>query len=132
MRKKFYTQEEYFGISNCIFNFNCLALVVSDILGGGSQLYTKGAYAPSVYSAPKKYRVLRHEVCSRNLCVVGFREIAACSRIFGQNTKFLMILSTTTGENRFLLVLWVCNFKYFNILCVHSTHRSSRLVLCDT
>ena len=33
-RKKFYTQNEYFGISNCIFNFNFLAVVVSEILGG--------------------------------------------------------------------------------------------------
>ena len=32
--KKFYTQNEYFGISNCIFNFNFLALVVSEISGG--------------------------------------------------------------------------------------------------
>jgi len=46
----------------------------------------------------QKYCVLRHKVCSRNLRVVGFREIAACSRIFGQNTKFLIILSTTTGR----------------------------------
>jgi len=30
----FYTQDEYFGISNCVFNFNFLALVVSEILGG--------------------------------------------------------------------------------------------------
>ena len=43
--------------------------------------------------------------------VVGFCEIAACSRIFGQNTKSLIILSTATGENRFVLVLWICNFK---------------------
>ena len=41
--KKLY-QNEYFGISSCVFNFNFLALVVSDILGG-SQIYTKG-YAP--------------------------------------------------------------------------------------
>jgi len=34
-------------------------------------------------------------------CVVGFCEIAACSRIFGQNTKSLIILSTATGEYRF-------------------------------
>ena len=43
--KKIYTQNEYFGISNCIFNFNFLALVVSEILGG-SQIYTREAYTP--------------------------------------------------------------------------------------
>jgi len=32
--KNFYTQNEYFGISNCIFNFHFLALVVSEISGG--------------------------------------------------------------------------------------------------
>jgi len=31
--KFFFTQSEYFTISNCVFNFNILALVVSDILG---------------------------------------------------------------------------------------------------
>ena len=40
-RKIFYTQNEYFGISNCIFNSNLLALVVSKILGR-SQIYTIG------------------------------------------------------------------------------------------
>ena len=32
-------------MSNCVFNFNFLALVVSEILGG-FQIYTKRAYAP--------------------------------------------------------------------------------------
>jgi len=31
--KFFFTQSEYFTISNCAFNFNILALVVSEILG---------------------------------------------------------------------------------------------------
>ena len=39
--KNFYTQDEYFGISNGTFNFNFLALVVSEILGG-SEIYTRG------------------------------------------------------------------------------------------
>jgi len=29
----FFTQSEYFTISNCVYNFNILALVVSEILG---------------------------------------------------------------------------------------------------
>ena len=29
----FYTRNEYFGIFNCLFNFNLLALIVSEILG---------------------------------------------------------------------------------------------------
>jgi len=38
-------KNEYFGIFNCIFNFNFLALVVFEILGG-SQIYTREVYAP--------------------------------------------------------------------------------------
>jgi len=41
----FFTQSDYFTISNCVFNFNILALVVSDTLGG-SQIYASGPCAP--------------------------------------------------------------------------------------
>jgi len=41
----FFTQSEYFTISNCVFNFNILALVVSDILGGPK--FTLGGPVPS-------------------------------------------------------------------------------------
>ena len=34
LAEKFFTQSEYFTISNCVFNFNILPLVVSEILGG--------------------------------------------------------------------------------------------------
>jgi len=34
LAEKFFTHSEYFTISNCVFNFNILALVVSEILGG--------------------------------------------------------------------------------------------------
>ena len=40
----FFTQSEYFTISNCVFNFNILALVVFQILGG-SQIYVRGPCA---------------------------------------------------------------------------------------
>ena len=33
-RRNFCTQSEYFTISHCVFNFNILGLVVSEILGG--------------------------------------------------------------------------------------------------
>ena len=41
----FFTRTEYFTISNCVFNFNILAVVVSDILVG-SQIYVSGPCAP--------------------------------------------------------------------------------------
>jgi len=44
-RKIFSTQGEYVTMSNGIFNFNFLALLLSEILGG-SQIYTRGPYAP--------------------------------------------------------------------------------------
>ena len=43
--KFFYTKIEYFGISNYVFNFNFLALVIFEILGV-SQIYIREAYAP--------------------------------------------------------------------------------------
>jgi len=45
-RRNFFTQSEYFTISNCIFNFNILALVVSEILGGPK--FTLGGPVPPV------------------------------------------------------------------------------------
>ena len=41
----FFTQSEYFTITNCVFNFNILAVVVSELLGG-SQIYVRGPCAP--------------------------------------------------------------------------------------
>ena len=40
-----FTKSEYFTISNCGFNFNILALVVAEILGG-SKIYVRGFCAP--------------------------------------------------------------------------------------
>ena len=45
LAEKFFTQSEYFTISNCVFNFNIRALVVSEILGG-FQIYVTGPCAP--------------------------------------------------------------------------------------
>ena len=43
--EKIYTENEYFGISNCVFNFNFLPLVVYEILVG-FQIDIREAYAP--------------------------------------------------------------------------------------
>ena len=43
--KIFYTRGEYVTMSNGIFKFNFLALLLSEILGA-SQIYTRGPYAP--------------------------------------------------------------------------------------
>jgi len=44
-RTIFCTRGEYVTMSNGVFNFNFLALLLSEILGG-SQIYTRGCYAP--------------------------------------------------------------------------------------
>ena len=44
-RKNVCTRGEYFTMSNSTFNFNFLSLVFSEILGG-TQMYTRGSYAP--------------------------------------------------------------------------------------
>ena len=44
-RKFFCTLGEYVTMSNGVFNFNFLALLLSEILGG-SKIYTRGLYAP--------------------------------------------------------------------------------------
>ena len=41
----FCTPGEYVSMSNGVFNFNFLALLLTEILGG-SQIYTRGPYAP--------------------------------------------------------------------------------------
>ena len=58
LAKKLY-QIEYFTISNCILNFNFLALVVSEILEG-SQIYTGATHPgrPLAEKFPYAKRVL--------------------------------------------------------------------------
>jgi len=51
-RKIFCTRGEYVTMSNGGFNFNFLALLLSEILGG-SQIYTRGPYAPWTPPAEK-------------------------------------------------------------------------------
>jgi len=43
--ENFCTRGEYFTMSNGVFKFSFLALVFSEIFGG-SQVYTRGPYAP--------------------------------------------------------------------------------------
>jgi len=45
LAKIFCTRGEYVTMSNGVFKFHFLALLLSEILGG-SQIYTRGPYAP--------------------------------------------------------------------------------------
>ena len=44
LAEKFLYRAEYFTVSNGVFNFNFLALLLFEILD--SQIYTRGPYAP--------------------------------------------------------------------------------------
>jgi len=85
--KKFYTQNEYFGISNSIFNFNFLALVISKILGGPK--FTLGGL--HTFDAPYQ----------RNFCTLSeYYTISNC--VF--NFSFLsLILYEILGGPKFTL-----------------------------
>jgi len=52
LSNNFFTQSEYFTISNCGFNFNILALVVTEILGGPK--FTLGGPVPPVRPRAEK------------------------------------------------------------------------------
>ena len=57
----------FYPISNCVFNFNILALVVSDILGG-SQIYVRGPCAPLYAHSGKIFA----PEASTLLCLMAF------------------------------------------------------------
>ena len=62
LAEKFFTQNEYFTISNCVFNFNILALVVYELLGGPK--FTLGGSVLPIRPLGEKFlyvrRVLYH------------------------------------------------------------------------
>jgi len=55
LTEKFCTRSEYFTTSNCVFNFNFLALVVSEIIGGPK--FTLRGLRPR---APPSGKILTH------------------------------------------------------------------------
>jgi len=59
-------------MSNIVFNFDFLALVFSEILGG-SQIYTKGPYAPWT---PPSGEITQSEYFTISNCVFNFNILA--------------------------------------------------------
>ena len=57
---------EYFTISNCVFNFSFLALVLYEILGG-SQIYVRGPCAPR---RPPSGKILSYAQVFANICII--------------------------------------------------------------
>ena len=66
-QRNFFTQSEYFRISNCVFNFNILTLVVSEILGGPK--FTLGGPVPLCTPLAEKIFVPE---ASTLLCLMAF------------------------------------------------------------
>ena len=73
-RKNFCTRGEYFTMSNGVFNFNFLALVFSEILEG-SQIYTRGPYAPWT-PLSDKFFFTQSEYFTISNCVFNFNILA--------------------------------------------------------
>ena len=63
----FFTQSEYFTISNCVFNFNILPLVVYEILGG--LIFKLGGAVPLCIPPSGKFLVPE---ASTLLCLMAF------------------------------------------------------------
>ena len=67
-------------MSNCVFNFNILALVVSEILGG-SQIYVRGPCAPSTppsvnfFCTPGEYVSMSNGIFNFNFLALVLSEI---------------------------------------------------------
>jgi len=61
-------------MSNCVFNFNILALVVSEILGG-SQIYVRGPCAP-LYAPSGSFFCTRGEYVTISNGVFNFNFLA--------------------------------------------------------
>ena len=94
-RRNFCTQSEYFTTSNCVFNFNILALVVSDILWGLK--FTLGALCPPARPQRKMF-CTRGEYFTMSNGVFNFYFLALLlSGILG-GPKFTLGGPTPTGR----------------------------------
>ena len=98
-RRNFFTQSEYFTISNCIFNL-ILALAVSEILGGPK--FTLGGPVPFCTPPSGKKLCTRGEYFTMSNGIFNFNFLALVfSEILG-GPKFtlgaLCLLDATIGE----------------------------------
>ena len=68
--RNFFTQSEYFTIYNCVFNFNILALVVSEIFGGPK--FKLGGPVPPCTPPSGKFFCTRGEYVTMSNWVFNF------------------------------------------------------------
>jgi len=76
---KIYPKQRYVTTSNCIFNFNILAVIVSEIIGG-----PKGSCAP--WMPLRKTFDIRNEYLSMSISVFNFSflDVVVSEIIWGQ------------------------------------------------
>ena len=117
-RRNFCTQSEYFSISNCVFNCNILALVVSEILWG-SQIYVRGPCAP-LYAPEWKIFCTRGEYVTMSNGVFNFNFLALLlSEILGGPKLTLGGPTPPSGEifvpkastSQYLIVFLISTFQ---------------------
>jgi len=86
LAENFFTQSEHFAISNCVFNFNFLALAVFELLGGPK--FTLVGSVPLVRPWGKilctrvEYFTMSNGVFNFNFLAVVFSEIIGGSQIY--------------------------------------------------
>ena len=75
LAENFFTQSEYLTMSNCVFNFNILAVVVCELLGG-SQIYVRGSVPPgNIFCARAEYFTMSNGIFNFNFLALVFSEI---------------------------------------------------------
>ena len=83
----FCTPGEYVSMSNGVFNFNFLALLLTEILGG-SQIYTRGPYAPwtppsgEFFFTKSEYFTISNCLFNFNILALVVSEILGGSQIY--------------------------------------------------
>jgi len=97
-------------MSNDIFNFNFLTLLLSEILGG-SQIYTRGPYAPWTPLAENLFTQSEYfTICN---CVFNFNFLAVVlSEILG-DPKFTLGGPTPPGRPRAENFLYPRRVRYY-------------------
>ena len=97
-------------MSNCVCNFNILALVVFELLGG-SQIYVRGSVPPvrpygKHFCARGEYFTMPNGIFNFNFLALVFSEILGGSQIYTRWPFNFNILSLVVSE-----ILWGPIFK---------------------
>ena len=121
IRRNFFTQSQYFTISNCVFNFNILALVVSEILGR-CQIYVRGPCAPQYapqrkfFGTPGENVTMSNGFLNFNFLALVRSEILGGSQIYNRGpyapwTPLAQNICTQSVTSQYLIVFLISTFQ---------------------